>query len=464
MKPWDIRPKIQELEMAARRAYRHSELRKLQLWLKGKTLHWGVYLTAASLLLGGWLGLHDYLRSFFYVVRVGEREVGLVRENTAVENFVDDLMERCSALYGMLVEPEEEIRLAREYRPGGETDLEAVQEALRGQITLVTDAVMVTVDGVAVVPVGSPEEVEAVVRLLQETYISEADNIRLLEVSIVERVAGEPCSVPPETVLAAEEAAALLREDGPRREIVLLASRGTNGAEPEAEQALPAVHVITLEELTAIESIPYSTSYTYNDEMWSVQSRVVVSGENGRKEVVYHVTRKNGKEVARQKISETVLEPPVTRVIERGTARVPSRGTGQFIWPVEGGGRLTQGFRGWSHSGIDIASCGVRPRILAADSGVVVKTGSQWPMGNYIIIYHGRYYTLYLHLHGGSLRVSAGDTVEQGQPIALMGKTGRTRGATGVHLHFEIRASDGSGVWNHWRQHPAVDPLSMFRP
>lgn len=468
MRPWDIEPRLEALPGKLQRLYRHSELRKLRLWLKGKTLHWALYLAAATLLVGGVLGFHDYLRCFFYVVCVGEQEVGLVRDAGEINNFVVDLMERCSSLYGMEVEPAEAISLNWEYRRGDEPDAPAVKEALRQKITLVTDAVMVTVNGERVVPVVSGEEVDKVVELLSKAYVSQADNIKLLEVSLVENVTGVSCSVPPETVRTAEAAAALLQDDGRKREVIQIASRGVTepgGEAAEQDGVIPVVHVITVEEVTAVEPIPFSTEYTSNSSMWYVQSRVVVPGREGSKQVVYHVTRENGKETARQKVSEQVLDAPTTCVIERGTARVPSMGTGQFTWPVEGGGRLTQGFRGWSHAGVDISyssRANRYPRILAADSGVVVKTGSEWPMGNYIIIYHGRYYTAYLH--NSSHLVSQGSTVSRGQPIAIMGNTGRTRGSDGIHLHFEVRISDGSGVWGHWRQHAPIDPLSMFAP
>jgi murein DD-endopeptidase MepM/ murein hydrolase activator NlpD len=300
--------------------------------------------------------------------------------------------------------------------------------------------------------------------------------VKLLQVSLVEEISGEPCSIPPEYVFTAAEAAELLLAGEPSPERVLL-SRGVpsetfsataaSTAEAESEEAaellLPRIHVVTEEEVTVQERIAFSTTYTYSSSLWSVQSRVSTPGQDGSKTVVYHVTSKNGVETARHKVSEQVLEPPVTQVIERGTARVPAMGTGQFLWPVQGGGSLSQGYRGWNHAGIDISYGGLgtrHPRILAADSGVVVETGTQYPQGNHIIIYHGRYYTVYLH--NSANFVSKGQTVSRGQHIANMGNTGRTFGRDGIHLHFEVRVCDGSGVWRHWRQHPPVDPLSFF--
>ena len=50
------------------RAYRYSELRKLQLWFEGKTLHWALYLASATLLIEQCWG---YYYPHFYAVRFG---------------------------------------------------------------------------------------------------------------------------------------------------------------------------------------------------------------------------------------------------------------------------------------------------------------------------------------------------------------------------------------------------------
>lgn len=38
----------------------------------------------------------------------------------------------------------------------------------------------------------------------------------------------------------------------------------------------------------------------------------------------------------------------------------------------------------------------------------------------------------------GEVLVKVGDKVESGQKIAVMGRTGRVYGMTGIHLHFEL--------------------------
>ena len=105
------------------------------------------------------------------------------------------------------------------------------------------------------------------------------------------------------------------------------------------------------------------------------------------------------------------------------------------------------------HSGVDIAG-GVGNgvvNIIAAKDGVVVYPAAKSPTncpssnslsncgggyGNYVILQHSDgNYTLYAHLDAGSITVTAGDSVEQGQVIAKMGSSGNS---TGAHLHFEV--------------------------
>ncbi|HHX87780.1 MAG TPA: hypothetical protein GX693_06355, partial [Firmicutes bacterium] len=390
MKVWKRAPLFQALAVQLQRAYRNSAIRKWRFWLKGKRLHWTVYLTGVSLLVGGVLGVQSYLYSFYQVVLVDGQEIGLVRESGEVEEYVDFLTEKCSNLYNMPVTPLEEITCYREYRPGGEANLQLVKDTLRQQVTMVTEAVMITVDGEPVVPVKDEQEVDGVIDLLGQCYTSPGEGAKLLEVKLVEEIGGEDCIVKPEEIHPAEGVARLLAGGGQSRELYTVSRGDTlpNLTELTPDNDLPEVHLVTVEEINLEEKIPFSTSYTYTGNLWSVQSRVVSPGKPGTRQVVYHVTRENGQEISRHQVSETILEHPVTQVVERGSARVPSYGTGQFIWPipynVDQGGRITQGFRGYAHRGIDISSsAGTSTPIIAADSGVVVRTGYQGSLGNH---------------------------------------------------------------------------------
>ena len=215
MKAWTQWLQLRRELMISRlkRAYRYGA--GLQLWLKGRSLHWSLFLALTFLLVAGALALHNYLHNHFYVVLMEDREIGYVRDAVEIEAFIDHLTEQCSALYGMAVQPREEISLQWAYRPGREADADAAKEALRQQITLVTDAVLVVVEEVPVLPVASENDVDLLIKLLSNAYVREADNVVLLETTILEEIKGEPCCVSPEEVCGPEVAELLLAGNQP---------------------------------------------------------------------------------------------------------------------------------------------------------------------------------------------------------------------------------------------------------
>jgi murein DD-endopeptidase MepM/ murein hydrolase activator NlpD len=83
------------------------------------------------------------------------------------------------------------------------------------------------------------------------------------------------------------------------------------------------------------------------------------------------------------------------------------------------------------HSGMDIAVPEGEP-IQAPLDGVVTTTGDFYFNGNTVFIDHGQgFITMYCHL--SMIGVEDGQTIDAGETIGLVGKTGRV---TGAHLHF----------------------------
>ncbi len=114
-------------------------------------------------------------------------------------------------------------------------------------------------------------------------------------------------------------------------------------------------------------------------------------------------------------------------------------GTGGFIWPTNNEHKIS-GNDYWSgHLGIDIAAL-TGDYIKAADSGVVVYAGPiGGGYGNFVMIDHGNGYRT-AYAHNSAVQVRCGQSVTQGQIIALAGSTGNS---TGPHLHFEVRYYGG---------------------
>ena len=431
------------------RVYRRSELYKLRRWLKGKSVHWLLFLALSGLVLSAGLGIHYYGYCHLYAVRIDGEEVGLVRAPEELENFIDDLTEKCGSYYQMDIFPEQEITLAREYRPGEMDDIQGARETLRQRLGFLTDAVMVTVDGIPVAPVATGKGVDQIVEQLCLSFVSDSDRVELLDVQVLEEVAGQKCAVSPEQVFSPGEISSLLTGEKTEREL-LIASRGTalsRSGRSKSDKGIPTVHVRSVEKVTVEERIPFTTKYKASGKMYRGESKVVSPGKDGLKKITYRITRENGTEQSRTAVSSSVIKKPKACVVERGTMN-------RFAWPVACGGRITQRFSAW-HRGVDIAAP-LNSSVLAAESGVVIESARGGSQGNYIIIDHGSYYTLYLH--NTMNLVSAGQRVSRGQTIARLGSTGRS---SGPHLHFEIRRKIGSG-WGGWYNHPAINPLQFF--
>ncbi len=123
--------------------------------------------------------------------------------------------------------------------------------------------------------------------------------------------------------------------------------------------------------------------------------------------------------------------------------------------PVESGyisslyGQRTDPFDGnqASHHGLDFAGA-AGTRVLSVADGIVSHTGSDGGYGRLVEITHGNGYVT-RYAHNAKLLVKPGQTVKRGDPIALMGSTGRS---TGTHLHFEV-LRDGK----------PMNPLSFVR-
>ena len=86
------------------------------------------------------------------------------------------------------------------------------------------------------------------------------------------------------------------------------------------------------------------------------------------------------------------------------------------------------------HEGLDFTANTGTP-ILAAADGIVTEAQVSGGYGNLVKIEHGAgLETRYGHT--SKILVKVGDRVTKGQPVALVGSTGRS---TGPHLHYEIR-------------------------
>lgn len=140
--------------------------------------------------------------------------------------------------------------------------------------------------------------------------------------------------------------------------------------------------------------------------------------------------------------------PPVTPPV----VTPPAATSGPLRWPLDGL-TVTQwfgqdppayarfGLRG--HNGLDL-SCVVGTPVHAVADGVVAWVDTDADYGQYVRIWHKALGVHSFYAHLSKQLVKAGDTVRQGDVIALSGNTGNS---TGPHLHYELRPCDANGVY-----------------
>lgn len=198
----------------------------------------------------------------------------------------------------------------------------------------------------------------------------------------------------------------------------------------------PELSVIWVNREHYEETYEEEVIYIPNDDWYTNQMVTLQEPSAGFREVIADITYENKDEVGRVVVKQEVIMEAVPKIVERGTKIPPS-----YIKPLSGG-RLSSRFgkrkaptAGAStyHKGIDWATPIGTP-IYASSGGVVAKAG--WGKGYGYVVYinhpDGKQ-TRYAHL--SKVLVSPGQSVSQGDRIALSGNTGVS---SGPHVHFEI--------------------------
>ncbi|MCR4928927.1 MAG: M23 family metallopeptidase [Lachnospiraceae bacterium] len=184
------------------------------------------------------------------------------------------------------------------------------------------------------------------------------------------------------------------------------------------------------------ESYEADIIYIDNDDWYTTKQVTLTEPSAGFRKVVSDVTYKNDNAINKNIVKEEILLEAVAKVVERGTKVPPT-----YIKPISGGyvssgfGRRSSpgGIGSRNHQGVDFAIPS-GSTVVASSGGTVSAAGWSGGYGYMVLITHpDGSQTRYAHL--SKVLVSAGQSVSQGQKIALSGNTGIS---TGPHLHFEI--------------------------
>ncbi|MCI8506351.1 MAG: peptidoglycan DD-metalloendopeptidase family protein [Lachnospiraceae bacterium] len=220
----------------------------------------------------------------------------------------------------------------------------------------------------------------------------------------------------------------------------------------ELDEFLALEEAIRQREEAEARALAESEAASREAEQASKETTVETTSQTETKESEEISSGAEGEETEGSETPEETKVPPETSTEASTPAPTkPQEVSTDFIWPVPSCGRISSGYgsrddplTGESdgtlsdHHGIDIAlpkGALEGAEIVAAGSGEVILARASASAGNWIVLYHGNStYTVYMHCQ--KLLVSAGDKVEQGETIGLVGNTGWS---TGAHLHFEVR-------------------------
>ena len=415
-----------------------------------------------------------------HVVSIGDLVLGTIEDPGIKDQALQLLLEEETARVRLDISVEPDVVVTEAKDDGSLPVLtgEQLTQAFRENLTYAATGYVINVDGQDVVSLACEEDARGAISDLRADYICkyiEARNASVDEVLINEAIDFEQKPVATESIRTREEAVAILAR-GTDKTLCYTVQRGDSlwaiaeanrltvdnlrDANPEVQTDLlqigqelslivpdPYVTLSSRETIVFTVNIPYSLSVDEDPEKWPWEETVIQAGQSGQKEVTQVIRREDGKEVSRNTLSEKILSYPVTKKIRRGSKLVPTMGSGEMAWPVQG--TITSRFGprwGSYHQGVDIgADSGTS--VLAADSGMVASAGRNGGYGNLVKIDHGGgKQTWYAHL--SEFNVQVGASVSKGDVIGYVGSTGVSYGP---HLHFEVRMD---GV--------AKDPLTFY--
>lgn len=104
------------------------------------------------------------------------------------------------------------------------------------------------------------------------------------------------------------------------------------------------------------------------------------------------------------------------------------------------------------HDGVDYGTYNVKLPQFPIEDGEVLSCGTDWAYGGakYVWVKYPRLGVKMLHYHLDSIKVKKGQAVNKDTVLGYTGKTGK---ATGIHLHLGLKLLSGGGY---------VDPEAWF--
>lgn len=366
--------------------------------------------------------------TLYHVYLDGEK-IGTVNNKAIIDIWKSQELRKAQSKYGLInldLRNTVTYQIERKYK--GEYDnLKAITN-LKGKFEIEAIGAKVVINGEVIGVVNDKATLEKILENIKQAYITKEEkeskvyaaslknpsnnNIMLENVGFKENITIEEIKVSPNKI---------------------------DNEETVLKIITPLLTIQTEETITQLEEIPYKVVYKFDESMYINETKVLIAGIEGKKEVQYAITKENGAVVEKRVANVKVMNQAINQEMLKGTKAIPSKGSGVLAWPTFGGIITSDYGPRWDsfHFGLDIS--GVKDEtIKAADNGKIIFTGVKSGYGKTVMIDHDNgIVTLYAHLN--IISVALGDTIAKEQKIGVMGSTGRS---TGKHLHFEVKVND----------------------
>lgn len=419
-------------------------------------------------------------------VYLNDEFVGSVTDETEIEKVVAEKVEEAQEDYpDFTFDRETQLTFVPEEVFDVEVKEDQAVKGIQDQLNVKAEAYEIDIDNQAVAYVASKDDAEDVLEKITLLYVNEEEyseyesikkesetdagalkepGSRILEIEFSVPVTFTETMVDPDEIKTVDKTLSMIEEG--KEEKTIYEAKEDEGLESIATrhdmdldqllelnpgqeedkgikegerlyvtQRTPYVNVMVEREVFKEERIPFEKKVKEDDELPKGELITEQIGNEGIRAYTYAVSETNGKKISETIVKKEVTEKAKTEITRKGTKVIPSQGSGTYSWPADGGYISSKQGQRWGklHKGIDIARPTTRT-ITAADHGIIETAGNSGGYGNKITINHNNgYKTVYAHLD--SIDVKAGQKIEKGMKIGMMGSTGHS---TGVHLHFEI--------------------------
>ncbi|MGG4268220.1 peptidoglycan DD-metalloendopeptidase family protein [Peribacillus simplex] len=419
-------------------------------------------------------------------VYLNDEFVGSVTDETEIEEIVDDKVKEAQREYpDYTFDRESQLSFVPEEVFDKEVKEDQAVKDIQEQLNVKAEAYEIDIDDQAVAYVASRDDAEDVLKKITLLYVNEEEyaeyeagkkgsktdektvkgpGSRILDIEFSLPVTFKETMIDPDEIKTADDTLSMIEEG--KKEKTLYEAREDEDLEAIANrhdmdldqlielnpgqdegkglkegerlyvtQLTPYVNVMVEREVLKEESIPFEKKVKEDDELPKGELITEQMGNEGIRAFTYAVSETNGKKISETIVKKEVTEKAKMEITRKGMKVIPSQGSGTYSWPADGGYISSKQGQRWGklHKGIDIARPTTRT-ITAADHGIIETAGNSGGYGNKITINHNNgYKTVYAHLD--SINVKAGQKIEKGMKIGVMGSTGHS---TGVHLHFEI--------------------------